>query len=196
MSVHPIEAESYRLLARRVDLSGWRALEAAVVARIIHATADVEYATTTVIGEDAVEAGVEAVRAGAPVIADVEMTRHGLSGVDAVCGLAEARIAPPVGSTRAAAGLQAAARRYPYGAIVVVGCAPTALGEVLRLHKSGEFAPALVIGMPVGFVGAAEAKAFLRASPLAVTAVSNVGDKGGSAAAAAAFNAIVRLAHA
>jgi len=75
---------------------------------------------------------------------------------------------------------------------VVVGCAPTALDEVLDLADRGVFAPALVVGMPVGFVGAAAAKARLRASGL--PAISNVGEKGGSAVAAAAVNALVRLA--
>ena len=75
---------------------------------------------------------------------------------------------------------------------MVVGCAPTALDEVLRLAADGAFRPAVVVGLPVGFVGAAEAKAALRASGL--PAVSNVGEKGGSAVAAAAVNAMWRLA--
>jgi precorrin-8X/cobalt-precorrin-8 methylmutase len=88
--------------------------------------------------------------------------------------------------------MAAAARRHPVGAVVVVGCAPTALDEVVRLHQAGRFSPALVVGLPVGFVGAAEAKARLRTSGL--PALSNVGEKGGSAVAAAAVNALVRLA--
>src|SRR2546423_15467588 len=88
--------------------------------------------------------------------------------------------------------MRAAAARHPNGAIVVVGCAPTALDEALALAASGVLEPALVIGMPVGFVGAAESKARLRASGL--PAISNVGEKGGSAVAAAAVNALVRLA--
>ena len=75
---------------------------------------------------------------------------------------------------------------------MVVGCAPTALAEVVRLAQRRVFQPALVIGLPVGFVGAAEAKAALRAQGLA--AITNVGEKGGSAVAAAAVNALVRLA--
>ena len=88
--------------------------------------------------------------------------------------------------------MAAAAAAHPEGAVVVVGCAPTALEEVVRLHDAGVFRPALVIGMPVGFVGAAESKERLRASGL--PAVSNIGEKGGSAVAAAALNALVRLA--
>jgi precorrin-8X/cobalt-precorrin-8 methylmutase len=88
--------------------------------------------------------------------------------------------------------MRVAATRHPSGAIVVVGCAPTALDEAVDLAGRGPFEPALVIGMPVGFVGAAESKARLRASGL--PAISNVGEKGGSAVAAAAVNALVRLA--
>lgn len=187
MTVHPIEAESYRILRARVDLSGFGPLSGAVVARVIHASADLEYATTMVLDEEAVAAGVAAIAAGRPVIADVEMVRRGITGCAVECDL------PEHGQpTRAAAGMRAAAARHPDGAVVVVGCAPTALAEVVRLHGEGRLRPALVVGMPVGFVGAAQAKEALRASGLA--AVSNVGEKGGSAVAAAAVNAMVRLA--
>jgi precorrin-8X/cobalt-precorrin-8 methylmutase len=189
VTVHPIEAESYRILAERVDLSGLGPLSAAVVARVIHASADLDYAATMVVDEAALEAGVAALAAGAPVVVDVEMVRHGLTGVDARCYL------PPqstAGTTRSAAGMVVAADRHPDGAVVVVGCAPTALEEVVRLHEAGRLSPALVVGLPVGFVGAAQSKERLRASGL--PAVSNVGEKGGSAVAAAAVNALVRMA--
>ena len=88
--------------------------------------------------------------------------------------------------------MRVAAARWPDGAVVVVGNAPTALFEVVRLAAAGDFRPALVIGLPVGFVGAADAKAALRASGL--PSVSNVGERGGSAVAAAALNALWRLA--
>ena len=188
-TVHPIEVESYRILSERVDLSGFGPLAAAVVARVIHASADLEYAETMVVDEAAVEAGVAALTGGAPVIVDVEMVRHGITGIDAQCFLPAT--APP-GTTRSAAGMAQAAERHPEGAVVVVGCAPTALDEVVRLQQAGRFSPALVIGLPVGFVGAAESKARLRAGGLAV--ISNVGEKGGSAVAAAALNAVIRLA--
>ncbi len=190
MTVHPIEAESMRILAQRVDLSHLGPGARAVVQRVIHASADLEYAQTMVVSEEAVAAGARALRDGAVVVTDVEMVRHGLVGDVGRCYLAEA-----VGSatrTRSAEGMGIAAGHHPSGAIVVVGCAPTALVEVLRLTEAGEFTPALVIGMPVGFVGAAEAKDALRASGL--PAVTNIGDKGGSAVAAAAFNAMARMA--
>jgi precorrin-8X/cobalt-precorrin-8 methylmutase len=220
-----IEAESFRILADRVDLSNFDRMARLVVARVIHASADIEYASTLVVDGAAVQAGLEAILAGAPVITDVEMTRHGINGVATECFLAQATdgvlasasaaesgspasaaesgspaSAAESGSpasaaetrTRSAAGIALAAERYPKGAIVVIGCAPTALTEVVTLHRAGVFDPALVIGLPVGFVGAKESKQALRATRL--PSVSNVGEKGGSAVAAAALNAIVRFA--
>ena len=190
--IHPIETESYRILETRIDLSHLVPGPRAVVERVIHASADPEYAASTVVDVAAVDAGVHALRAGAPVLCDVEMVRSGIRGVATECLLADRGAADPDGPTRTALGMRAAAARHPTGAVVVVGCAPTALEEALDLVACGVFAPALVIGLPVGFVGAAESKARLRASGL--PAISNVGEKGGSAVAAAAVNALVRLA--
>jgi precorrin-8X/cobalt-precorrin-8 methylmutase len=194
--VHPIEAESYRILEARVDLSGWPPGPRAVVARVVHATADVDFAATMVATEDAVAAGVAALRAGAVVVTDVEMTRSAITGTSVVCYLAEAGAAATSGgdgATRSAAAMRLAAARHPAGAVFAVGCAPTALAELVRLASAGLVAPALVVGLPVGFVGAAEAKEALLRSGL--PAVANRGEKGGSAAAGAAVNALVRLAH-
>jgi precorrin-8X/cobalt-precorrin-8 methylmutase len=190
--IHPIETESYRILETRIDLSHLDPGPRAVVQRVIHASADPEYAASTVVDVAAVDAGVHALRAGAPVLCDVEMVRSGIRSVATECLLADRGSADPDGPTRAALGMRSAAARHRTGAVVVVGCAPTALEEALDLVARGVFAPALVIGLPVGFVGAAESKARLRASGLA--AISNVGEKGGSAVAAAAVNALVRLA--
>jgi precorrin-8X/cobalt-precorrin-8 methylmutase len=147
-----------------------------------------------VVSASAVEAGMSALRAGGVVVTDVEMVRHGLVGTAARCYLSEAEATAAAGgdATRSAAGMRLAAERHPAGAVVVVGCAPTALAEVVALVREGRFAPALVIGLPVGFVGAAEAKADLRATDVA--AITNVGEKGGSAVAAAAINALARMA--
>jgi precorrin-8X/cobalt-precorrin-8 methylmutase len=196
--VHPIEAESYRILGERVDLDRWPPLSRAVVARVIHAAADVGYADTLVVDEEACAAGVAALRAGAPVVADVEMVAVATKRAGTVSLLAEGRLraerdrATDRDLTVSAAAMRVAAERWPAGAVVAVGNAPTALAEVIALAAARRFAPALVIGLPVGFVGAAEAKAALRASGL--PAVSNVGERGGSAVAAAALNALWRLA--
>ena len=190
--IHPIEAASYRILAERVDLSAWPDGPRAVVARVVHATADVEFATTMVVDEAAVAAGVAALRAGAPVVTDVEMTRAALSGIAAACYLGEVPRAGDTSLTRTASAIRLAADRHPEGAVFVIGCAPTALVELIRLAGSGRLSPALVVGLPVGFVGAASSKEALRRSGL--PAISNTGEKGGSAAAGAAVNALWRLA--
>jgi precorrin-8X/cobalt-precorrin-8 methylmutase len=198
--IHPIEIESYRILAERIDLSDRPPGVRAVVERVIHASADLEYATSMVVDEAAVAAGVAAIRAGAPVITDVEMTGSGITGVPTECFLAGAVGDPPTGLTRTAAGMRLAAAAHPTGSIVVVGCAPTALVEVLALFETRVFTPAVVIGLPVGFVGAAESKEAAReASARAagqLPVITNIGEKGGSAVAAAAVNALVRIARA
>ncbi|MDP9006364.1 MAG: precorrin-8X methylmutase [Actinomycetota bacterium] len=183
---HPIETESYRILESRVDLTHLPPLSRAVVARIIHASADLDYAATTVLDEHALGRGVRALRRGAPVVTDVHMVGAGITGVGWECFLTTARAED--GLTRSAAAMRLAVERHPSGAIFVIGCAPTALFELLRLDAD----PALVIGLPVGFVGAADSKRALRQSGL--PAVSNVGEKGGSAVASAALNALVRVA--
>jgi precorrin isomerase len=194
VTVHPIESESYRILASRIDLTDRPPGVRAVIERVIHASADLEFAASMVLDEAAVISGVEAVRAGAPVVVDVEMVRAGITGVPTVC-LLGAVTADPTGSpTRSALAIRAAAERFPNGAIWVVGCAPTALIEIVDLTRAGRLHPALVIGMPVGFVGAATSKEAAR--QLTAPVITNVGEKGGSAVAAAAFNAVLRLASA
>lgn len=192
-TVHPIEAESYRILAERVDLSMWPEEQRAVVARVIHSTADLDYAESMRIGPRAVASAVEALRRGAPVICDANMLRAGIPRVDkAVCLLDEVPVAPP-GSTRSAAAIQLAAERYPQGALWAVGNAPTALTELLKLHAEGHVRPAAVVGLPVGFVGASESKAELWAGELQPLAITNSGERGGTPAAAGAINALTRL---
>ena len=195
--VHPIEAESYRILAGRVDLDRWPPLSRAVVARVIHASADLGYADTLVLDEATCAAGVAALAAGAPVVSDVDMVAVATRRAGTVSLLAEGRARAARDRVRepdltvAAAAMRVAADRWPVGAVVAVGNAPTALAELVALAAAGRFAPALVIGLPVGFVGAADAKEALRVSGL--PAVSNIGERGGSAVAAAALNALWRI---
>jgi precorrin-8X/cobalt-precorrin-8 methylmutase len=191
---HPIEIRSFQILRERVDLSAWEEAERAVVARVIHSTADVSFAESMRIGDYALAAAVTVLAAGAPIVCDAHMVRVGLTGLGhrAVCLLDEVPTAPP-GSTRSAGAIALAARRYPKGAVWVIGNAPTALEELLRLHAAGQVDPAAVVGLPVGFVGAAEAKAALWDSPLRAVAITNVGEKGGTPAAAGAVNALSRL---
>ncbi|WP_059009435.1 precorrin-8X methylmutase [Streptomyces specialis] len=181
--VHPIEEESYRILRSRVDTSGLPPLTRAVVERVIHSSADLGYLTDLVADEGALRAAHRALHGGAPVVTDVEMVAAGITRRETVCRLADAKAGP--GLTRSAHAVRLALAEVGPGAVWVIGCAPTALFELIALDA----APALVIGLPVGFVGAAESKQALRESGL--PAVSNISEKGGSAVAAAALNALL-----
>jgi len=186
--VHPIETESYRILRGMVDLSHLGPLSRALAERVIHASADLDYAESLVLDEAALEVGISALRRGFPVVTDVGMVAAGVTGRQTRCFVSDPRaqtLSEQLGITRSAAGFRLAAQGVSEGAVWVVGNAPTALFELLEL----DVAPALVIGLPVGFVGAAESKDALRRSGL--PAVANRGPKGGSAVAAAALNALI-----
>ncbi len=185
---HPIEAESYAILRGLLDLSHMAPLSRAVVERVVHASADLDYASDLVLDEEALVRGQQALHGGAPIVSDVAMVAAGVTRREVrsfVCEARTIRLASESGGTRSAAAVKVAREEVGAGAIWVVGCAPTALVALLEIDA----APAFVIGMPVGFVGAVEAKAALRASGL--PALSNLGRKGGSAVAAAALNALL-----
>ena len=186
--VHPIETESYRILRGMVDLSYLGPLSRAVAERVIHASADLDYAENLVLDETALERGISALRQGVPVVTDVGMVAAGITGRQTLCLVSDSRakaISEQLGITRSAAGFRVAAEEVGKGAVWIIGNAPTALLELLGLDVD----PDLVIGLPVGFVGAAESKEALVASGL--PAVANRGPKGGSAVAAAAVNALI-----
>ena len=186
--VHPIEAESYRILRGLVELSRFGPLGRAVAERVIHASADLEYAESLVLDETTLIQGLEALRGGAPVVTDVRMVAAGITALETSCFVSDPRtreLCEDLGVTRSAAGFRLAAEEVGPGAVWVVGNAPTALFELLKLNAD----PALVVGLPVGFVGAAESKEKLLESGL--PAVANRGPKGGSAVAAAALNALI-----
>ncbi len=197
--VHPIEAASYAIMAERVDLSRWPVGARQVVARMIHATADESFGATARIGDRAVGAGVAALRCAAPVVCDSAMVAAGASGAGRLsnlhCYLDQVAVAP-AGSTRAAAAITLAVAAHPEDAVWIIGNAPTALAALLDLWQAGRVRPAAVIGLPVGYVGAAETKAALWDSSLRDLTITNVGPRGGSAVAAAAINALARLASA
>ena len=192
MTVHPIEQESYRIMRDRVDLSAWHGRERAVVERMIHATADESFATSARIGNAAVDRACAALAAGAPLIVDATMVAAGITGRSTECYLTEVPVSP-AGSTRSAAAIEQAASCHPTGAVWVIGNAPTALFALLDLHARGMVEPVAVIGVPVGYVGAAESKDALWRSALAARAITNVGPRGGSPVAAAVVNALVRI---
>ena len=186
--VHPIERESYRILREMVDLSHLGPLGRAVAERVVHASADPEYATSLVLDEPALRGGLDALSRDAPIVTDVHMVAAGITARETLCLVSDPRardLSEELGITRSAAGFRIAAGEVGSEAVWVVGNAPTALFELLETDTS----PALVVGLPVGFVGAAESKGALLRSDL--PGIANRGPKGGSAVAAAALNALI-----
>jgi precorrin-8X/cobalt-precorrin-8 methylmutase len=189
--VHPIEAESYRILRSRVDTGHLPPLTRAVVERMVHTTADPTWLGDVVADEQTLARGRAALLDGAPLVVDVRMLAAAVTGRDVVIGLdlpGVAELAAAEGLTRSAAGIRLAAEAHPTGAVWAIGNAPTALTELLTLAVQERVSPALVIGMPVGFVGSVAAKAALRRSGL--PALSTVTERGGAAVAGAAVNAL------
>jgi precorrin-8X/cobalt-precorrin-8 methylmutase len=196
-------AESLAMIDREMGPEPHDPAERAVVRRMIHATADFDFATNARFGPGAIDRAIEALRAGRPVLTDVEMLRAGIRrdlagplGVSAVCGLGDVatdRLAADEGLTRSAAGLRRGAERVGDGAVVAIGNAPTAVDEALRLVEVEGWRPSCVVGIPVGFVGVVEAKRRLQWQTR-VPFITSMGRKGGTAATAGAVNALLELA--
>ncbi|MEK4227959.1 precorrin-8X methylmutase [Solibacillus sp. FSL H8-0538] len=173
-----------------------------VVRRIIHASADFELGRSVLFTPGAIEAGIQSILAGRHVVADVQMIESGSGrkrfqkhGGDLHCYIADPEVwtvAKAQNTTRAIISMQKAVRLQE-GGIYAIGNAPTALLELIRLIKNGEAKPDLIIGMPVGFVSAAESKEEL-AKLEGIPFITNVGRKGGSTVTVAALNAISLLA--
>lgn len=197
-----IEAESFRIIDAEMGPHDFSAIEWPVVQRVIHATADFELGRSMVFHPRAVEAGIAAIRKGVPVVADVQMVQAGVSaaylaefGGRVLCYMGEPDVAAKAraeGTTRAIQCMRRAAREAPE-AIYAIGNAPTALLELIRLVEDGEAAPSLIIGVPVGFVAAAEAKEQVRRQR-AVPYITNRGRKGGTPVAVSITNALLRMA--
>lgn len=188
--VHPIELRSWQILRSQADTSHLPYWSRAVAERVVHCTADLGFLDDLVLDEQALAAGAAALAAGAPVVGDTRMVAAGVTTarVLALVGTPEAKaLAAELGTTRSVAAVRLAATQVGPGAVWAVGNAPTALEEIVA--QGAALAPALVVGIPVGFVGAAESKAHLRASGL--PQVSNVSARGGSNIAAAVVNALL-----
>jgi precorrin-8X/cobalt-precorrin-8 methylmutase len=197
---HEIETRSMEIIDGLLPPGDWSPGELTVVKRLVHTTGDPSLATAVRFSAGAVEAGVAALRGGASVFTDTHMARIGVNQdrVAALGGVVECLIAEEAvaaeakrtGRTRAATAIRALGPRLD-GAVVAMGNAPTALREVLALAAEGVARPALVIGMPVGFVDAEESKDALIASDLTFIAIQ--GTRGGSPLAAATVNALLRV---
>jgi len=192
-----IYERSFATIRAEADLARFSPLEEKVAVRIIHACGMVETAKDIFFSSDFATAARDALRAGAPVFCDANMVAYGVTRArlpaqnEVICTLADPRVATlaqELNNTRSAAALELWRDRLK-GAVVAIGNAPTALFRLLEMLDAGAPAPAAIIGMPVGFVGAAESKEALRdfaRIPFAIVA----GRKGGSAMAAAAINAL------
>ncbi|MBI5810128.1 MAG: precorrin-8X methylmutase [Deltaproteobacteria bacterium] len=195
---HPIEKESFRIIEEELGSPRFSGGELEVLKRVVHSTADFGFKEILRFSPGAMDAGISAIRGGGNVITDVRMSEAGISkdrlgsfGGRVFCFSSDKdviRRAASEGVTKTAASMRKAAE-YMNGGIVAIGNAPTALLELLKMAGEGAARPALVIGVPVGFVGAAEAKEALKKSGLDYIVTD--GRKGGSTVAVAIVNAIV-----
>jgi precorrin-8X/cobalt-precorrin-8 methylmutase len=195
-----IYERSFAIIRAEADLARFSPEEADVAVRMIHACGLVEAAAHIAFGSGVVAAARAALAAGAPILCDAEMVVHGITrarlpaGNDVICTLNDPRVpalAQSLASTRTAAAIDLWGDRLT-GAVVAIGNAPTALFRLLELIDAGGPKPAVILGIPVGFVGAAEAKDALMQNPRGVPFLVVRGRRGGSAMAAAAVNALAR----
>jgi len=195
-----IYERSFAIIRAEADLSRFSPPEADVAIRMIHACGDIEAARQFVFGTGFVDAARAALAAGAPIFCDAEMVARGVTRArlpaenEVICTLRDPRtaeIAASIGNTRSAAALDLWGERMA-GAVVAVGNAPTALFNLLEKLRDGAPKPAAIIGMPVGFVGAAESKDALAENSYGVPFAIVRGRLGGSAMTAACLNALAR----
>lgn len=201
MLPHEIERESFRIIRAEMGAHSFPEDKLAVVVRVIHATGDFDFKDTIRFHPQAVQSGVEALGRGCTVVSDARMVEVGIAstilaefGGHIVCDIKRPevyRTAKELGLTRSAVAMRHNAQNI-HGGIVAIGNAPTALLEVIRLVREEEIRPALIVGVPVGFVNAAESKEELLT--LDVPYITTVGRKGGSSVAVATINALLRLA--
>jgi precorrin-8X/cobalt-precorrin-8 methylmutase len=195
-----IEQRSFAIIDAEVGPHHYDDSQWPIVRRIIHTTADFDFATATCFSPGAVDAGIAALRRGEKLVCDTNMVLAGVNktrlaafGSEIACHVADPEVARQARAAGVTRSLLATRRGVAEGCgIFLIGNAPTALFELLELARSGLARPALVVGVPVGFVGAAESKAALMASGLPF--ITCHGRKGGSAIAAAIANALMILA--
>ncbi len=195
-----IYERSFAIIRDEADLSRFSEVEADVAVRMVHACGLVEAAQHFVFSDDFVVAARNALLAGAPIFCDAEMVVRGITRArlpadnEVICTLRDpqtAEIAREIGNTRSAAAMRLWGERMA-GSVVAIGNAPTALFYLLEMLRDGAPKPAAIIGMPVGFVGAAESKDALAENSYGVPYAIVRGRLGGSAMTAACINGLAR----
>lgn len=193
-----IYRESFEIIRKESDLSAFPSDLARVVVRMIHACGMTDLSQYVSASSSAVEVGRAALLAGKPILCDANMVANGITrsrlprNNEVICTLRDPstiELSKKLETTHSAAALELWRDRLE-GSVVVIGNAPTALFHLLEMLENGAPAPALIIGMPVGFVGAAESKVGLEESHLNLPYLTVRGRRGGSAIAAAAVNAL------
>jgi len=195
---HPIFTESVRRIRGWLGDTGLEGIEQEVLERLVHSSGDLSLAADLRLSPGACQAGMAALCAGEVILTDTAMAAAAVApmarrsfGNQVVSVLDWAPAIAPQGGTRAAAGLDLALEAHP-GAVVLIGSAPTALVRLLERVAAGSARPALVVGMPVGFVGVLESKALLAASDLPQIRLE--GSRGGAGLVGASVNALLRRA--
>nr|AIE97541.1 precorrin-8X methylmutase (cobH, cbiC) [uncultured marine thaumarchaeote KM3_01_F02] len=197
-----IEDKSMEIIEHEVGSHPYNDMEWPMVRRVIHATADFDFAgkNKIIFHKDAITSGISALKNGCSIITDVNGVIGGLNkqnpkdfGNNIICNISDSSLAERAkqeNKTRAQMSMRVASFEMN-GGIVVIGNAPTALLEVIKMIREGITKPALVIGIPVGFVSAAESKEELQT--INVPFITNTGRKGGSSCAASIVNALFKL---
>jgi len=197
-----IEDESMQIIESEIGSHSYNEMEWPIVRRIIHSTADFDFAgeNKLLFHKDAISNGINALKNGCSIVADVNgviglMNKQNPRdfGNDLICNISDPVLmesAKKAGKTRAQMSMRMAEKEIN-GGIVVVGNAPTALLEVMEMFREGLVKPALVVGIPVGFVSAVESKDEL--SKMDIPFITNIGRKGGSPCASAIINALYKL---
>jgi precorrin-8X/cobalt-precorrin-8 methylmutase len=198
-----IEDASMQMIEDEIGAHHYNEKEWPIVRRIIHSTADFDFADKNkiIFHKDAIQSGMDALRNGCSIVVDVNGVIGGLNkqnpkdfGNNIICNISSPEImklAKKEGKTRSQVSMRAAMSEIE-GGVVAIGNAPTALLEVIQMVKEGIVKPALIVGIPVGFICAAESKEEL--SKLEeIPFITNIGRKGGSSSASAIINAIFKL---
>ena len=200
MKPEDIEKKSMEIIEREMGKFDGSFEQKQVVKRVIHATVDIDFGKSLIFHSDAVQTGLRAIREGKTIITDVHMVKAGIRAYDLkrfdnkiLCFFDRDKKLPEAGEVdipRSVISMRKA-EKFMDGSIIAIGNAPTALFELVDMVKAGKVRPALIIGIPVGFVGAAESKEELQGQDIPY--ITNSGRRGGSTVACAIVNALIKL---